>query len=306
MLRDTLKRAGWFLLCPLTALLFVGLQALVMYGALAMYSVWAGYGPLDFLAGGHAALKAWRFYDVYLGELLLASQVACLAVGLPLWYFALCRPSKKALPAPAARGVLWGMVPAGIGLQFFSVGIVWLESLLWPAQVQDYNEIMEETGVGRLGWQALLAAVVLAPLVEELFCRGLILHFAQRALRRFWAANLLQALAFAVLHMNWVQGSYAFVCGLIMGGLFHRYRRLGYCMLLHGAVNASSLVSALAQSLLPDTHASMLVLTGLGALLLFKGLETLDCLGPAARRGGARPRPFTIESPDKNQSFWRW
>ena len=124
---------------------------------------------------------------------------------------------------------------------------------------------------------AILATVVLAPLVEEIFCRGLMLYFASRALRRFWAANLLQALGFAFLHMNWVQGIYAFLCGLVLGTLFGRYRRLSYCMLLHAAVNGSSIFAALAQVLLPSGAATMAAFTGLGLLLLLEGLKRLDC-----------------------------
>ena len=59
------------------------------------------------------------------------------------------------------------------------------------------------------------------------------------------------------LHMNWVQGIYAFLCGLVLGTLFGRYRRLSYCMLLHAAVNGSSIFAALAQVLLPSGAATM-------------------------------------------------
>ena len=151
------------------------------------------------------------------------------------------------------------------------------QSLLWPARVESYNEMMQQSGVGQLNGQAILATVVLAPVVEEIFCRGLMLYFASRALRRFWAANLLQALGFAFLHMNWVQGIYAFLCGLVLGALFGRYRRLSYCMLLHAVVNGSSIFAALAQVLLPSGAGTMAAFTGLGLLLLLEGLKRLDC-----------------------------
>ena len=63
-------------------------------------------------------------------------------------------------------------------------------------------------------------------------------------MRAFWVANVLQALAFGVLHMNIIQGSYAFALGILQGWVFWRTGKLGYAMLLHFALNASSYLVA--------------------------------------------------------------
>ena len=275
MLRTAQKSARWLIPFALAAFLFLGLQVLVLYGVMIGYCLWEGGGLLDFFLDPQAAARAALFYQEYLGEILLLSQLVCLGAGFLWWYLAIGR---KAKPLEKARkGALWGVIPAGLGLQLIAVGLVWLQSLLWPARVESYNEMMQQSGVGQLNGQAILATVVLAPVVEEIFCRGLMLYFASRALRRFWAANLLQALGFAFLHMNWVQGIYAFLCGLVLGALFGRYRRLSYCMLLHAAVNGSSIFAALAQVFLPSGAGTMAAFTGLGLLLLLEGLKRLDC-----------------------------
>ena len=275
MFRTALRKSRWLLLFALAIFLFLGLQVLMLYGAMAGYCLWEGGGPLDFLLDGAAAAGAARFYEEYLGEILLVSQLVCLAAGFAWWY-----PTARRRIKPrekAQKGALWGVLPAGLGLQLTAVGLVWLQSLLWPARVEEYNEMMAQSGMGQLNWQALMATVVLAPLVEEIFCRGLMFYFALRLTGRFWAANLLQALGFAFLHLNWVQGIYAFLCGAVLGAVFGRYRRLGYCMLLHAVVNGSSILAALAQLLLPGGAGTMAAFTGFGILLLLLGLKRLDC-----------------------------
>ncbi len=56
----------------------------------------------------------------------------------------------------------------------------------------------------------------------------------------FWLANIVQALVFAVLHMNITQGVYTFFMGLIFGWVAWRSGKLRYSILLHFTLNASS------------------------------------------------------------------
>lgn len=57
----------------------------------------------------------------------------------------------------------------------------------------------------------------------------------------FHIANFLQALIFGLVHFNIIQGLYAFVIGLFLGCVREKYDSLLPAMLLHFAVNASSL-----------------------------------------------------------------
>ena len=57
---------------------------------------------------------------------------------------------------------------------------------------------------------------------------------------RFWIANTIQALLFGVLHLNIVQGAYAFLLGLVLGWLVWRTGSLAWSMGLHLVVNFSS------------------------------------------------------------------
>ena len=81
-----------------------------------------------------------------------------------------------------------------------------------------------------------LSIAVLAPINEEIVCRIVMLECAMRAIvpagmlptahvtapfppARSGLPNVLQALAFGVLHMNLIQGGYAFVLGAVLAGV---------------------------------------------------------------------------------------
>ncbi|HYD49075.1 MAG TPA: CPBP family intramembrane glutamic endopeptidase [Terriglobales bacterium] len=82
-----------------------------------------------------------------------------------------------------------------------------------------------------------VALTVVAPLTEEIICRGLILrgllarHSPLRAV--LWSAAI-----FAIMHLNPWQLVSAFVAGLILGWAYVRTRSLGLCFLGHALHNA--------------------------------------------------------------------
>ena len=60
-------------------------------------------------------------------------------------------------------------------------------------------------------------------------------HFFYRKKRgeKFWAANVIQAMAFGLCHLNVVQGIYAFVLGLAIGYIKEAYGHIKACILFH-------------------------------------------------------------------------
>ena len=124
---------------------------------------------------------------------------------------------------------------------------------LLPEAAADYSELVEETGMGDTSYLAVLTTVLGAPFCEELLVRGIIFEFSLRAFnpqcRPLWkrrrranaqdsaivpwaapstwgiaAAIVLQAAIFGFMHMNWVQGVYAFFGGLVLGWVAHHYK----------------------------------------------------------------------------------
>ena len=130
-------------------------------------------------------------------------------------------------------------IGCGIALCLFANGTVVVEMFAMPKQVEAYMELAELAGLGTNMW-TIIASIILAPIGEEFICRGVVLQFGQKSFGRFWIANIFQALLFGVIHMNWVQGIYAFVIGLVLGYLVKQYNTILPAMLLHMVVNFSS------------------------------------------------------------------
>ena len=85
---------------------------------------------------------------------------------------------------------------------------------------------------------------------------------------RFWAANAIQALVFGVMHLNVVQGVYAFALGLLLGWVFRRTGRLRAAVLLHMAVNASSMLMDVLDPLIGGALVPALVMGALAVAVL--------------------------------------
>lgn len=110
----------------------------------------------------------------------------------------------------------------------------------------------------------LIAACVLAPLLEEMLFRGVILRgFLQQYSR--WPAIIGSALLFGLAHMNIYQFAVATILGLLLGWLYERTQSLLPCITLHAAYN--SMVS-LAQLSTPDTRENVSVIWWIMAALL--------------------------------------
>lgn len=87
----------------------------------------------------------------------------------------------------------------------------------FPELAQPVRKLMETAGLDSdIGLFMFIYAVILGPVCEELVFRGVTMRLVRRALP-FWAANLMQAVLFGIFHMNWIQGIYAFVLGLVLG-----------------------------------------------------------------------------------------
>jgi len=192
----------------------------------------------------------------------VAAQLVVIAVFLPWWRcmrpasFVARREAVATNDVSFAKSLALLLV-IGVSAQFFVGGILEIVELLFPEAMAEYSEFMEDTSVGVFAIVSALSIAVLAPINEEIVCRGVMFEYAMRAMspgwnatdgaryravsaRAFWIANTLQALAFGVLHMNLIQGGYAFVLGAVLGWVFWRTGRLRYPIILHFAMNASS------------------------------------------------------------------
>jgi membrane protease YdiL (CAAX protease family) len=124
--------------------------------------------------------------------------------------------------------------------------VTWLASRVAPG-VFDYSEM--ETRARELvdaadgAWFLLLTVVVVigAPLVEEAVYRG----FLQGTLRRSvapWAATLVVAALFAVIHFSVVEMPGLFAFAIVLGICFERSGGLALPIVAHMSFNATAVV----------------------------------------------------------------
>lgn len=211
----------------------------------------------------------------------------------------LCR--EQARPSrPGSVGLLvCVLLLLGVALQVTLSVALTLVLPHFPELMEFYLELMELAGItGQMDLATFVDVVVLAPVAEETICRGVVLEFCLRAFcpgqrpavrdeippAHFWVANVVQALIFGIVHLNIVQGVYAFVPGLLFGWVVRRTGRLRAAVLLHMSANGASDLMTPLEPLLDGALAPSLVV---GCLVLAV-LVWVVALLTIEHRGGAR------------------
>ena len=184
-----------------------------MWGlALLQIPLWAGYLGAVVFAGskGRGVIADFglrmRAFDAPLG---LALGIFCQLLVLPLLYapiFSLTGTDKEALSRPA--------------------------------------EQLAEGTDGTFSWLLFALLVgILAPVVEELFYRGLLLKALEKRRMPVWAAVLVSSILFAGMHMQTLQFPGLLLVGLVAGTLAAITGRLGPSIWLHIGFNMTTVVA---------------------------------------------------------------
>ncbi len=179
---------------------------------------------------------------------LLTSTQAALA--LVSWLFVF-RPRAIGFAMPllgpreswlrAARvGFGWGVL-AWIVASAVTLGVVALfESLGLPPETQPTEQMLAELEP----WVLVLAIVVVAPIAEEIFFRGIAFNawLAERG-RRF--AYIGSAILFAAIHGSLVSLLPIFLLGVALAWVYRRTRSLAAPIAMHATVNGVSVAIAM-------------------------------------------------------------
>ncbi|MFN8040237.1 MAG: type II CAAX endopeptidase family protein [Acidimicrobiales bacterium] len=247
------------------AAIIAGFVAAQILGAVAyiplVMSGWDLYAP-----GGNGAAVGQAAGHLAVGDPV---EVLKSLADLPLWaYFLAQLPFWLGflVPAVAIVGYRYGRqgIPAlvrWVGLRFrlidlpvgIAVGIacqiVMVQGLYWlvfkVAGEQDVSaEARQLTDRATDGWAVLTLVLVVgiaAPLVEELYFRGL----SMQVIERRWGATvgvLGSSAFFAITHFQPLQLPALFIFGLVLAFLVHRADRLGPAIVAHLAFNLTAVV----------------------------------------------------------------
>jgi membrane protease YdiL (CAAX protease family) len=177
--------------------------------------------------------------------LLVATQAALLLVS---WLFVLRPNALAALPSfpgpdpgrALRMGIGFGVV-AWFGASLVSYGVV---VLLEAIGVDAAPQAAEQALALVEPWLAVLAIVVLAPIAEELFFRGVVFNAFRRERGRRWA-YIGSAALFAVIHLSLVALVPIFLLGLALAWVYERTGSLLAPIVMHAVVNGISVAIAL-------------------------------------------------------------
>ena len=193
------KRNGWFGLAISALGASMALQ--LVLGVIAML-------PAAIAAGMQAGIQGitdpMQIQEMVMEKAFGAASIGVLlyhVLSLPifgLWYYFGCGKPKAGNPVRIlkARGIIATLV-AGFGLCLVANGIAMMIQYLAPAVFAEYMELMEAAGMGE-DPMTILAAVILAPIGEEILCRGIVLYYGMKMAQgigsekvSFWIANVL-------------------------------------------------------------------------------------------------------------------
>lgn len=285
------KRAGFIGLgvCALVAALCVQIVCTVIvsvcYGVVqGVKAAQAGVSQADMMTDMMSGLGQIT------GIVMVVAGILLLFVYVPWFYFGCGRPkiSRESARRTFAPRTLLVVVLIAAGLNYGINCLMLSINIAAPQALEKYNQLMETAGLGVSPW-ANAAAVILAPLGEELIFRGVVFYYARRAVSdmknaraAFWIANVFQALLFGVYHMNLVQGIYAFFIGLALGYLCERYRSVIPGMLAHLVFNGmSTLFDGALYAWIPEESLLWCSVIGVAAIALVVAVMALNGLPTA-------------------------
>ena len=230
--------------------LFLGMQVAVMLPPSVLMGIQAALG------GNTDAL-----YDELLANSMTYSMISgllTLVVILAVYRFRR-KPMGEALWLRRVDGpTLWTGASLAPAL-YLIVGTVLM--LLPEAWTESYNEASAGIDTGTL--TGVLAVAVVAPVVEELIFRGLVLNRLSRAMPG-WLAVALSAAVFGACHGHPVWFGYAFVLGAVFGFVALRTGSILPTILGHLVFNGIGQIF----SVIPETEEGTELLIAIGMLLL--------------------------------------
>lgn len=209
------------------------------------------------------------------------SIFAALSTLFMIWLFFLIRKDNftaytKWRKIKLKDGLYIGLL--GVFLNLLFIAILNYAALYLPIEelMSQYSELIA-LALDTNFFIILLGVAVVAPIFEETLIRGIIFNDFRKA-TPVWLALIIQALIFGIMHMNIIQGTYAFFLGLILGTLYLKYKSIIAAILLHMTFN---LTSTLLSSFVPsfDTNIGMVFIigllgTGLMVWLLYSQYDT--------------------------------
>lgn len=139
------------------------------------------------------------------------------------------------------QGILYGLGSQFILLPLLYVVVQWFVTNDLTEELQKPAKELTDNAHGPGFFFMALLLVVGAPVVEEIFYRGMLLNSLKRYLP-VWPAIVLDGLLFGAVHFDLVTLPGLAIFGIVVAWLYHRSDRLGPNILAHAAFNAATVI----------------------------------------------------------------
>ncbi len=164
---------------------------------------------------------------VFLGFLVLMQREKFLSIN----------SLKKTKPTALFAGVFLGFAC------YLAAGLLIQVANVFPAfQASQESYLQQQQALDSAGgflWAEMLYACVLAPVAEEILCRGAVLTTLKKGMAPT-PAIVLSAIAFSLIHGNLYQIVFTLPLGILLGWLTHRFSSLWPAIGLHMAFNSTN------------------------------------------------------------------
>lgn len=153
------------------------------------------------------------------------------------------RSTARDVPA----GLLLGVACQFVLVPLVTLPVIWLSGADSDELERPARELTDKVSSGTGGVLLLvLVVVVMAPLAEELFYRGLLQRTLARSLP-VWPAMVITAVVFGASHLQALQFPALAAFGLVLSYVAHRTGRLGLNTWAHVGFNATTVIVLLSQ-----------------------------------------------------------
>lgn len=222
-----MKKIGWFLFClvPMISMLAIqiGVEILVLLAHTIKLT----------LMGKDPALISFSDYAEVTMPSIVASQIIVLIVALLIYIFVFNNKKLHPFKKTFSMATIPALIMFTVGFAIIVTCVLNVAYSIVPEVMEKYEEMMEQSGLTDMSVISTVATLILAPISEELVYRGITLSLAHRVSGKFWVANTIQALCFGIAHGNIIQGTYAFILGIIFGYIYRSYNNIIVPMICH-------------------------------------------------------------------------
>ena len=176
-------------------------------------------------------------------ELTVATNILTL-LAIIVFYIIIKKPFLKTIKVSKPHKASYlPTIAIGGSAQYVTALVLGMLILFLPKEWQDSfnenNELIENANQVL----AFITAVIVAPIFEEILCRGLILNTLRKAMPKWWAIVVSSAI-FGAIHGNPIQFIYATALGILLGWLYTKFDSIFIPMICHLAFNLVSMLNS--------------------------------------------------------------